>query len=67
LGGVAIDSPIVTMVGAPEPTAHHTPGSGTSRFKFFYNQLFNIIGFRIEIIFKHLAKIGDDVVGPSGH
>ena len=26
------------VIGAPEPTAHHTPGSGASRFKLFYNQ-----------------------------
>jgi hypothetical protein len=37
-GGVAVDSPIAPPVGAPEPTAHHTPGSGASRFKLFYNQ-----------------------------
>ena len=33
-GAVATATPI----GAPEPTAHHTPGSGASRFKLFYNQ-----------------------------
>jgi hypothetical protein len=27
-----------TPVGAPGPIAHHTPGSGTSRFTLFYNQ-----------------------------
>jgi hypothetical protein len=46
-GGVEVNSQIATPVGAPEPTAHHTPGSGASRFKFFYNQLFNIIGLKI--------------------
>jgi hypothetical protein len=37
-GGVAVDSPIASLVGALELTAHHTPGSGVSRFKLFYNQ-----------------------------
>jgi hypothetical protein len=45
--GVAVDWPIATPVGAPEPTANHTLGSGASRFKLFYNQLFNVIQFKI--------------------